>query len=146
MALIKFRSMSHVTSNATMETVALFNSCRPIEKIGTFDFIEKAFVPYKDGVLTSMVRLSLANDDSIKINIAHKLEELKMDEFIENAHSEQLSLMEEIQEAGFNIVSCNNCGQMLLHRTTFLGGDEITIDCPDCGKQISPNDCADLYY
>lgn len=52
----------------------------------------------------------------------------------------QIKLQEQIQKAGFNIVTCGNCGETLIHNR----GDE-TIKC-FCGNEMSLTDCPDLYY
>lgn len=51
----------------------------------------------------------------------------------------QISLQEELQQAGFNIISCCNCDTVLIHKI----GDELT-ECL-CGI-INVNDCTDLWY
>ena len=52
----------------------------------------------------------------------------------------QIKLQEEIQSAGFNIVTCGNCGCVLLHRIY----DE-EIECL-CGETMNLSDCPDLWY
>lgn len=52
---------------------------------------------------------------------------------------EQIRLQEKIQSAGFNIVTCGNCGSVLLHET---GQDKINCFC---GEQ-SLSDCPDYWY
>lgn len=52
----------------------------------------------------------------------------------------QIKIQEEMQSAGFNIVTCGNCGSILLHR---LG--EEKIDC-FCGITMSLSDCPDYWY
>ena len=51
----------------------------------------------------------------------------------------QIGLQEELQKAGYNVVSCCNCDTVLIHRE----GDE-TAECL-CGT-IYVNDCTDLWY
>lgn len=53
---------------------------------------------------------------------------------------EQIELQEEMQNNGLNVVSCGNCGTILLHNT----GEE-EIDCL-CGNTMSLSDCPDLWY
>ena len=53
---------------------------------------------------------------------------------------EQIRLQEEIQSAGFNIVTCGSCGSILLHRLD----DEDNIEC-FCGEQAK-SDCPDYWY
>jgi hypothetical protein len=52
----------------------------------------------------------------------------------------QIHLQEKLQQAGFNIVECGNCGTVLIHKT----GDETT-HC-FCGEEMDLCDCSDLYY
>ena len=52
----------------------------------------------------------------------------------------QIRIQEKIQSAGFNIVTCGNCGSILLHEV----GDE-TIEC-FCGREMDLSDCPDLWY
>lgn len=52
----------------------------------------------------------------------------------------QIELQEKIQSAGFNIVTCGNCGGILLHELT----DE-SIEC-FCGSDMDLSDCPDYWY
>ena len=52
----------------------------------------------------------------------------------------QIELQERIQKIGFNIVTCGNCGEILLHETK----DE-TINC-FCGQTMALSDCTDYWY
>lgn len=52
----------------------------------------------------------------------------------------QIQLQSKIQNAGFNIVTCGNCGEVLLHEV----GDE-RIEC-FCGRTMSLSDCPDYWY
>ena len=52
----------------------------------------------------------------------------------------QIELQEKIQNLGYNIVECGNCGTVLLHE---LGDEEI--DC-FCGHTMALSDCPDLYH
>ena len=54
----------------------------------------------------------------------------------------QLELQQEIVKlSGINIVTCGDCGSVLLHE---LHQEEIT--CPDCGFTSDPCDFPDLNY
>ena len=53
----------------------------------------------------------------------------------------QMEIQEAIQHAGFNVVTCGDCGSVLLHETS---DEEIT--CPHCGYASDPCDFPDLYY
>ena len=52
----------------------------------------------------------------------------------------QIELQEKIQNLGYNIVECGNCGTVLLHEL----GDE-KIDC-FCGCSMDLSHCPDLYH
>ena len=52
----------------------------------------------------------------------------------------QIGIQEKMQSAGFNVVTCGNCGSILLHEI----GDE-TIEC-FCGSEMSLSDCPDYWY
>lgn len=52
----------------------------------------------------------------------------------------QIRLQEEVQEVGFNIVTCNTCDSVLINKR-----EDTIIDCI-CGKTIVLEDCTDLYY
>jgi predicted RNA-binding Zn-ribbon protein involved in translation (DUF1610 family) len=53
---------------------------------------------------------------------------------------EQYDLQQEvIKKSGINIVTCGNCGSVVLHR---LSDEEI--QCPDCGFESEPCDFPDL--
>lgn len=53
----------------------------------------------------------------------------------------QIALQEKIQQAGVNIVTCGNCGSVLLHETP-----AESIQCPHCGLNSDPCDFPDLWY
>jgi len=56
--------------------------------------------------------------------------------------TEQYDLAQEIiSNSGINIVTCGNCGSVVLHRTNV---EEIT--CVSCGFTSEPCDFPDLYY
>lgn len=55
-------------------------------------------------------------------------------------HSEQLGMLKDLQIIGYNIVSCCNCGTILIHET-----HEDSTTCPDCFNLVYFEDCADLY-
>ena len=52
----------------------------------------------------------------------------------------QIEIQEKIQSAGFNVVNCGNCGNILLHEIK-----DITIEC-FCGITMNLSDCPDLWY
>ena len=59
----------------------------------------------------------------------------------DNAINKQIKLQSELQDLGYNIVTCGNCGATLIHKTS----DEKIV-CVDCGFQGEPSDFPDLYY
>jgi len=55
----------------------------------------------------------------------------------------QIELMDEIRaNANINIVTCGNCGSVILHKTDLEG----TITCYDCKSEMDLSDCPDLFY
>lgn len=52
----------------------------------------------------------------------------------------QIKLQEKIQASGFNIVTCGNCGGILLHETK-----QETINC-FCGREMDLSECPDYWY
>lgn len=52
---------------------------------------------------------------------------------------QQVALQNKLQNLGFNIVTCGNCGCVLIHKT-----GETTIDCI-CGEEMEICDCPDLW-
>ena len=52
----------------------------------------------------------------------------------------QIRIQQEMQNAGFNIVTCGNCGSTLLHEI-----EDETIECL-CGHDMDLSDCPDLWY
>lgn len=56
-------------------------------------------------------------------------------------NSSQARLLEEMQEAGFNVVNCGNCGSVFIHKT---GVEEL--ECPICNFKDDISSFPDLYY
>ena len=52
----------------------------------------------------------------------------------------QIRIQEKIQSAGFNIVTCGNCGSTLLHEI-----EDETIEC-FCGHEMDLSDCPDYWH
>ena len=52
---------------------------------------------------------------------------------------QQVALQNKLQNLGFNVVTCGNCGCVLLHE---IG--QTTIDCI-CGEEMEIYDCPDLW-
>lgn len=53
----------------------------------------------------------------------------------------QIALQKEMQQAGFNIVDCGNCGNLNIHKT----GEEQIV-CWDCKTEMNLSDCPDHWY
>jgi hypothetical protein len=53
---------------------------------------------------------------------------------------EQIELQEKMQRAGINLVTCGNCGAILLHST-----EQEEIEC-FCGRKMDLSDCPDYWY
>lgn len=61
----------------------------------------------------------------------------KKDKFIK-----QIELQEKVQKlANINIVTCGNCGSILLHER-----NKYTICCCYCNRKIDVSDCCDYLY
>jgi hypothetical protein len=56
---------------------------------------------------------------------------------------EQIKLQSEIQNTGYNIVTCGHCGTVLLHR---LDNDTNKIECFGCELEMDLSDCPDYWY
>ena len=59
---------------------------------------------------------------------------------------EQIDIFFEIQAAGFNIVTCGNCGTVLLHRTVSIEAEDEGIQCFGCMEKMDHSDCPDYWY
>lgn len=59
---------------------------------------------------------------------------------------EQLNLMDDIRaKANINMVTCGNCGTILLHEMKQLNEDN-TIVCFGCKSEMELSDCPDYWY
>jgi len=57
--------------------------------------------------------------------------------------TQQIELMETIrQKSNINIVTCGNCGTILLHEM----GVSDTVECFGCKEEIAKSDCPDYWY
>ena len=54
---------------------------------------------------------------------------------------EQIKILEEIQDTGFNIITCGLCGEVNLIRK----GTEM-FTCYVCSEKQQHHDCADLFF
>jgi len=53
----------------------------------------------------------------------------------------QLEIQEAIQEAGYNVVTCGDCGCVFFHEI----GEKILV-CPHCDEEQECSDAPDLFY
>jgi hypothetical protein len=58
----------------------------------------------------------------------------------ENLEKKQLHILQRIQEKGYNVCTCGNCGQVLLHKIT-----DNAIVCFNCSEDMDLSDCPDLH-
>ena len=58
-------------------------------------------------------------------------------------YNKQVALIEEMQEVGFNLVTCGHCGNPFIHRTKV---ELEFITCPDCDTEQELCDAPDLFY
>jgi hypothetical protein len=61
----------------------------------------------------------------------------------------QLELMNEIRAmADINIVTCGNCGAVILHRMLDFNDfdKDNTITCYSCKNEMDLSDCPDFFY
>ena len=54
---------------------------------------------------------------------------------------EQIKILKEIQNKGFNIINCALCGSVNIVRTA-----KELFTCYDCSEQQQHHDCADLFF
>lgn len=60
----------------------------------------------------------------------------------QNALLHQLKLMDEVRRvANTNMVTCGNCGAILLHK-----GDIFKVNCYSCEQEMDVHDCPDYFY
>lgn len=58
-------------------------------------------------------------------------------------YTEQYRVLKEIQDAGFNVCTCGNCGDVVLFDEEMIQADEIK--CPHCDAVMDYADYPDLY-
>lgn len=97
----------------------------------------KNFIVMKNGTEHATLNAK-SREEAVKKVIAYYGEELQVEEDEET----QLELLQEIVEkAGINIVTCGNCGNVILHRTP-----TEEIKCESCEFESEPCDFPDLIY
>ena len=62
-------------------------------------------------------------------------------ETLKRRWDQQYIMARQIQDAGFNVVTCGTCGDVMLHRM-----DEEDIECPHCGFTSEPCDFPDFFH
>lgn len=55
---------------------------------------------------------------------------------------EQVELQHQMQGSGLNIVTCGNCGTVIIHKCD----EREDIDCWGCGENMDKSDCPDYFY
>ena len=62
----------------------------------------------------------------------------------------QVSLQEQIQKSGVNLIECSGCNAVVFHRTAttqeWQNGIPETAQCPHCDTVNFAEDCPDVYY
>lgn len=53
----------------------------------------------------------------------------------------QIQLQERMQENGMNLVTCGNCGTVIIHD---LKSDDV--ECHECNGTYDSSDCPDIFY
>ena len=56
-------------------------------------------------------------------------------------YREQVKLLEELQEIGYNIINCNMCSSV-----NIVEKNKETFKCYDCSEYQEHHDCADFFY
>lgn len=57
------------------------------------------------------------------------------------ALSDQFTLLQEMQDKGYNLVNCGSCGDVFIHRMEL-----VEITCPYCKFTSEPCDFPDFFY
>lgn len=83
-------------------------------------------------------------EDIIRIETEGREQEVK-----DKRYREQYKLAQDIlNKTGYNIVTCGNCGDVLLHDTNDVDSEGTSNDivCPSCGFKGESCDFPDLFY
>jgi len=62
---------------------------------------------------------------------------------------EQLDLADKMRDNGINMVTCGNCGTILLHETKTINeivDEDLHIECFGCKREMDFSDCPDYWY
>jgi DNA-directed RNA polymerase subunit RPC12/RpoP len=60
------------------------------------------------------------------------------------SYQKQLDILTTMQNQGFNVCDCGNCGGVILFDEESKNADEV--ECPHCKVTLDYSDCPDLYY
>lgn len=61
----------------------------------------------------------------------------------------QLDLADKMRDNGINMVTCGNCGTILLHETHTINEiveEDLHIECYSCKREMDFSDCPDYWY
>lgn len=120
--------MNDVTSNYLKALVITL-----AEKLDLVD-TEGKFIYDLDSFLSSLPSYEGKFLSSVISDIEQRLDNY----FFDN----QKYILYEIQSSGFNVISCGNCGEVLLHKIDTT--DDIY--CGYCKTEMLKSDCSDLHY
>ena len=56
----------------------------------------------------------------------------------------QVSIIKEMQHHGYNVVTCGNCGDVILYNKEMEEAEAVS--CPHCNNENDYADNPDLYY
>jgi len=62
-----------------------------------------------------------------------------------NSMTEQYTILRRMQEDGYNVVTCGNCGDVVLLEMNVAQHDE-DVQCPHCKETMDYCDMPDLYH
>jgi uncharacterized protein (DUF983 family) len=60
------------------------------------------------------------------------------------SYKQQLRVIHEMHNNGFNVCTCGNCGEVILYNKMMRDADEVR--CPHCKKNMAYCDNPDYYY
>jgi DNA-directed RNA polymerase subunit RPC12/RpoP len=60
------------------------------------------------------------------------------------SYKQQLGVIQEMQNSGFNVCTCGNCGSVILYNERMKEADAVR--CPHCKKNMAYSDNTDYYY
>lgn len=60
------------------------------------------------------------------------------------SYKQQLGVIQEMQNNGFNVCTCGNCDSVILYNKRMKEADAVR--CPHCKKNMAYSDNPDYYY